>query len=53
VNSGGRESTMGCKNRAILLLLTAQSVTDVENIANVISNYKNTHNDKLIFVSFM
>ncbi len=53
VNSGGRESTLGCKNRAILLLLTAQSVTDVENIANVISNYKNTHNDKLIFVSFM
>lgn len=41
------------KNRAVLLLLTAQSVTDVENIANVISNHKNTYKDELIFVSFI
>jgi len=41
------------QKRAILILLTAQSVTDVENIANVISNYKNTHNNELFFVSFM
>lgn len=41
------------QKRAMLLLLTAQSVTDVENIANVISNYKNTYNNELIFVSFI
>jgi len=41
------------KKRAILLLLTAQSVTDVENIANVILNHKNTYKDELIFVSFI
>ncbi|MDD2907707.1 MAG: acetate--CoA ligase family protein [Candidatus Gracilibacteria bacterium] len=40
------------KKRAILLLLTPQSVTDVDNIAGSICKY-NIENNDLLFVSFM
>lgn len=41
------------KTRAILLMLTAQSVTDVENIAKVIVDFKIKNKDQFIMVSFM
>lgn len=41
------------KKRAILVLLTAQSVTDVDNIANVIIDFRKENPDELILVSFM
>ena len=41
------------KKRAILLMLTAQSITDVANIANVIIDFKKAHTDEFIMVSFM
>lgn len=41
------------KKRAILIMLTAQSVTDVENIANVIIDFKIANPKEFIMVSFM
>lgn len=41
------------KKRAILILLTAQSVTDVENIANVILDFNIKNPSEFIMVSFM
>jgi len=41
------------KKRAILLMLTAQSITDVENIANVIVDFKISNPDQFIMVTFM
>ena len=41
------------KKRAILIMLTAQSITDVENIANVIIDFKISNPDEFIMVSFM
>jgi hypothetical protein len=34
-------------------MLTAQSITDVENIANVIVDFKLQNKNELVFVSFM
>lgn len=48
------ENLNNLKNkRAILLLLTAQSVTDVENIAQIIIDFKKNNPDQFIMVSFM
>lgn len=41
------------KKRAILVMLTAQSITDVENIANTIIDFKISNPDEFIMVSFM
>ena len=41
------------KKKSILLMLTAQSVTDVENIANVIIDFKISNPDQFIMVTFM
>ena len=41
------------KKRAILVMLTAQSITDVENIANTIIDFKIANPDEFIMVSFM
>jgi len=41
------------KKRAILVMLTAQSVTDVENIAEVIVSFKKENQDQFIMSSFM
>ena len=41
------------KKRAILLMLTAQSITDVDNIANVIIDFKISNPDEFVMVSFM
>lgn len=41
------------KKRAILILLTAQSVTDVDNIANVIIDFKRNNPDQFLMISFM
>lgn len=41
------------KKRAILILLTAQVITDVENIANVIIDFKIQNPCEFIMVSFM
>jgi hypothetical protein len=39
--------------RAILILLTPQSTTDVENIAKVISSFKKENPFEFIFTSFI
>ncbi|MDD3646406.1 MAG: acetate--CoA ligase family protein [Candidatus Gracilibacteria bacterium] len=41
------------KKRAILILLTAQVITDVENIANIIIDFKIKNPCEFIMVSFM
>jgi acetyltransferase len=41
------------KKRSILILLTAQSITDVEDIAEVIINFKKNNPEQFIMVSFM
>lgn len=41
------------KKRAILIMLTAQSVTDVENIARIIIEFKKQNPDMFVMVSFM
>lgn len=41
------------KKRAILLILTAQSVTDVEEIARVIVAFQRQNQEMLVMVSFM
>jgi hypothetical protein len=39
--------------RAILILLTPQSMTDVENVAKVISSFKIENPSEFIFTSFI
>lgn len=41
------------KKRSILIMLTAQSITDVENIANVIVEFKRSNPNQFIMVTFM
>ena len=53
VNCEARDSALGYKKRSILIMLTAQSITDVENIANVIVDFKIKNPDQLVMVTFM
>lgn len=41
------------KIETVLVLLTLQSMTDVENIARIISNLKNKYKDKLVCTCFL
>ena len=41
------------KKRAILIMLTAQSITDVENIANTIIDFKIANPEQFVMVTFM
>jgi acetyltransferase len=41
------------EKRAILILLTPQSMTDVENVAEVISSFKKENPNEFIFTSFI
>jgi hypothetical protein len=41
------------KKRAYLILVTAQSITDVDNIAKVIIDFKKENPNEFIFTSFI